>query len=144
MVYLLNKASKLHDSSMLKLVKSFLKIPKNIKTAVLREFLTKCENLHKVAFFQWRLKFCEITEKQKQMLDELVEESIVALFSDIKTKSSEPVSSSPLPESISKYKLLDKKYSKWNINSFNQIGIREPFPNDIDNRYIQLNEDIIQ
>jgi len=70
-VYNLNVEKK--DKKVIKLIDRIVKIPEKIKRCVLKYYLTKCFQLHAVAFFQWRLKYIhQKTPKHRTRLKKLI------------------------------------------------------------------------
>ena len=69
MIALKDKATEIECKKTGKLVKDILAVPKEVIKCVLKDFLIKCQDLHQIAFLQWRASF---TKHPKHMYtDEL-------------------------------------------------------------------------
>ena len=50
-----HKAVLLQDDDTIAMLNKIIRVPSHIREAVLKKFLQKCNELHAIAFFQWRL-----------------------------------------------------------------------------------------
>ena len=49
------KAVLLQDDETIEMLNRIIRVPGHVREAVLKKFLQQCNELHAVAFFQWRL-----------------------------------------------------------------------------------------
>lgn len=123
---------KTKDKKSQKLVIELGAVPAEIQDEALLRWLLACKNIYTIAFFQWRLSKCN--ERDKCQLEDLIQSS-VNFFSSFKkanqdkkvTTSTEKLATLPLNFMI-RYGLNEDSSEHFNINSFYQIGLSDPFP----------------
>ena len=86
-----------------------------------------------VAFFQWRLKHPNILKHDPEELEELIVERSKRLLitKSIPDFSVENPKNTLTTEIIRKYNLNEGQYD-FTVNSFERVGLADPFPNDED------------
>ena len=138
---LLQKAKKIKDKEMINQVNQLLTIPKNVQETVLTYYLRKAQGLYRIAFSQYRLLHCgDITSSSRLQLKEMLALYIKEQNEDIlKEKEYAIPYGSIESHKIHQYKKILNigEYKQYLINSFNQIGIREPFPLELSKKQLK-------
>ena len=137
------------DKLTINLVNRLIEVPKEIKIKCLKKYVSKCKELHTIAFLQWRyLFFTESPMRNKKILEKQITIGLCNWNDDF-DMTQRVTKLTRLNASINmnfwlrydwKQPLsLRRKFSKimepvqlpdFTINSFHQIGLIDPFPND--------------
>lgn len=91
-----------------------------------------------IAFFQWRLKF---PESNQDDLKELLKQRIGIVKNSFKSLNVENASNCIYDDFFKKYQMHEEKSDSFLINNFHQIGLPDPFENDICNNFISHTSD---
>ena len=127
------KASLTKDKDMLALIGKICIVPAEVKRALLWAFVSRCRELHAIAFLQWRLQFPSSIRHEEEALEHAIKLRIFNLTSDL--ISVEKVSALTLresrvaPDTLVKYEIAHPIEDHL-INSFQCLGWADPFPND--------------
>ena len=108
-----------------------------IRRAALEEFLRHSQRVHTIAFLQWRKKYPRKETDHKQLSD-LIEERIKYMYGNLKCECKASKSENKLPASdlssseefYDDFKNSIKNAKCFNIWSFGQIGMYDPFPEE--------------
>ena len=115
------------------MIKNMILIPKSIREAVLKKYVQHCKSLQTIAFFQWRLKF-----QKKHSSEEQIKNMILASINqfwnsvnDSQTPTSSTIEDSILSDNfLQRYEICGPQQFDFLINSFDQIGMSDPFPDE--------------
>ena len=125
-----------HDTFAKNLIGSFMKINKRVKYAVLRKYVNKCYEVYCLAFFQWRLNYATPSKHANPIVQEyLIHQRHNQMLRKINFNAH------PLPATVKKAQLKssvfikrhmksDTKEKNFLINSFWDIGLADPFPDE--------------
>ena len=109
------------------------KIPSKISHEVLKTFVQACQQLHRIAFYQWRLKFSDSKYLLKDQIIENIEEKMAMIYRKIKvTKITKypPKECEVTNGFLDKFRHVIQPPQTFHIASFKQIGFHDPFPNE--------------
>ena len=135
------QVSKKGDYQANELIKQFMMIPKQIVRAAFTQYINQCRAINAIAFLQWRKMYPKKSSYHSiEKLTELVQSRMTHLHSkllDTSPKYETNRDSTIDQRFLIKYKLFDKKedLAHHTINSFTQIALPDPFPDD--NGWIQ-------
>lgn len=101
----------------------------------LRIYYQKCLLLHGLAFYQWRLMY---PHKHEYYSKELILSMIQVMLKRFKEadETEQAVLEATMKDAtlkdsfLKRYGMLEEEHVSFNINSFVQIGIKDPFPLD--------------
>ena len=77
---LYSRAKLAGDSATSEIIANIVKVPKSVQESVLLEFLKKCQELHAVAFFQWRYRYPNQQNYNEELIVELLNQRIKLLY----------------------------------------------------------------
>ena len=106
-----------------------------VKRAALEEYLRCAQRVHTIAFLQWRLKFPTPIRWHRKMIIDLIDERISFMYGVLKSgKKPEYMPNSTYGFSENDYDEFAKSIKNaksYNIWSFEQIGLFDPYPDEI-------------
>ena len=70
------RATQLGDRQGNALARALILVPKKVRWTVLREYVDRCQELHAIAFLQWRLEYPNDVRHDPDELVELIEKRI--------------------------------------------------------------------
>ena len=110
-------------------------IPQSVRRAALKHYNTKCRELHAIAFLQWRMRFPSTLMYDAEQLEELILARVNQVYSleegHAKEATKDGSDGLELPKNfLMLYDLCDLEPKMFNINSFQQIGMADPFPKE--------------
>ena len=140
-----HKAVLLQDEDTVEMLNQIIRVPNHIREAMLKKFLQKCNELHAIAFFQWRLNCYTSIKYNEQDIKALIQNRIQHLYLNMNSLQK------PKPETVQDgmirlkfyihYKMANKRTKSFHIINFEQIGMSDPFPMDyINNRFVPPDE----
>ena len=59
-------------------------VPERVRKGVLMEFARACQQLHKIAFYQWRRRFSKLKDKNDYMLVNNIEKQMSYIYHNVK------------------------------------------------------------
>ena len=135
---ILQKAVSIRDEVGQGLIRKMIVVPRDVRDSVLRNFVGKCRARHTIAFFQWRLRFPSHIRHDHAALQTEIEGLLKQFVADDEAQDQvigeETLKASKLSKDfIKKYRILDGAHGEafpWGVNTFNQIGWDDPFPED--------------
>lgn len=128
--------AKFKDKKADKLTVELTKVPKSIRDACLKKYTDHCKAVYNIAFMQWRLFFPTTSEyADEEELKEIIMGRIH--FQQKQTSQGQRVSKETdelaaiSTDFLIKYDFADNhRLAPFTINSFAQIGLSDPFPDD--------------
>lgn len=128
----------INDKSATTLCQEISKVNDEIRIEVLQTYVTKCKQVYNIAFIQWRSKF---PSKVKEVSKEEKEKCILKRINQMKKHThldkqkvmAETLEAAELnSDFLLKFQFADneEELKPFNINSFKQIGLSDPFPDD--------------
>ena len=74
------KAVLLQDDETIEMLNKIIRVPGRVREAVLKKFLQKCNELHAVAFFQWRLNCYTSIKYNEHEIKALIANRVMHLY----------------------------------------------------------------
>ena len=134
---LLVKNVKVRSNRMSKIIQGIGAIDRTIIREVLEEYLRSCQKVHTIAFFQWRIQYPSHLEYNEEILEELVQERIEYTYQRlIEHGKATPEYALGQPtwhfekEQLEKFESVFPLAQNYQISSFEQIGMFDPFPKE--------------
>jgi len=129
-----SQASKSNDKPTNDMCKKLIVIPKEVRYAMLKKYVTQCRNLYTIAFFQWRLMYPSQVRFEKEQLEVILYKCINDLIDGLNPKlhpSDETNRESMIPRDfLRRYSLADIAEQDFLVNRFWSIGMADPYPDD--------------
>ena len=101
-------------------------IPPAVQEEVLFKFVTACRELHAIAFFQWRKRHVDHFKCDLEEVDDLISCRYDALF-NVHIENYNKVKFEPQKNFLLKFKFAQTHSEHFAIESFEQIGMPDPF-----------------
>ena len=138
---LMSRAMKKGDKKMIKIISDVIKVLPTVKDACIRHILKKSAECGAIAFFQWRNLYPNAIHTDLKLVTEVLEERIENLYSSFRNMGADKEKATVY---LKPYKNLHahdlKDYSDifvrskpFNVQSFKQIGLIDPFYEEDDN-----------
>ena len=138
---IMSRAVELKDANCKKLCKELILVPPHIQRVVLREYVDRCQELHAIAFFQWRYLYPNKVRYRKKQIEELIKSMMDRINMFLKymkhtemtsiseeTKEASVIAKNFLTEK--RYDIIDKRKANFLINRFWTVGFADPYPDD--------------
>ena len=108
---------------------------KDIMDACLKYYIKQCYEIYSIAFLQWIRKFpSKIMEASNEDVDKTIQTKLNQLNKNYnpnqKVNNITAREAKLRPDFNHRFDILDNDLHCFNINSFAQIGMSDPFPND--------------
>ena len=104
-------------------------IPKEIKEALLKEYVKRCIEMHSIAFLQWRLKYPSKVSYNKELVEDMVRLRISHLYLSVnpdQAVSDLTLDSGHIDKDFVKeyfeFNMPEGVYQPYFINSFSSLG----------------------
>ena len=134
---IMEHAIEIKDTKMIQICDEIIKVPREVQSATLYAYINRCREVYQIAFFQWRVLYPSRLKNNEKEKQDLISKRINYTYFKERGKYSmkpldQTISHSKLPRNFKKNysHFIEKADKKYNINTFDQLGWVDPFPNE--------------